>query len=164
MTIQSASESQSHRVSAFTIEYITQSLFKGKTLASAARSFHRKFNGKDNLFLGRVDHTIDELIRAVLEDKVRDVLQAARRMNPGNALMALKGSCARFNLDEPQLAAAVEAHLAAQFPGIEVIGTSPSERAVSLMNAVCCRPAPAHNPMPEDPCEGDAPSQDVPRG
>lgn len=162
MTIQSACESPTHSVSAFSVEYITRDLFKGKTLASAARSFHRKFNGKDNLFLGRVDHTVDELMRAVLDDKVTDVLQAARRMKPGNALIALQGSCARFNLEEPQLAAAVEAHLAARFPDIEIVGNTPSERAVALVNAVCRAPTPSH--APEEVSEEDAAEETAPRG
>jgi hypothetical protein len=164
MTNQPAMEFHATPVSAFSIEYMTRDLFKGKSLASAARSFHRKFNGKDNLFLGRVDHTVDDLVRAVLADKVQDVLHAARRMKPGNALIALQGSCARFNLEEPQLAAAVEAHLTAQFPDLEICGATPSERAVALVNAVCSRPLAAQSQTHEDGSEEDAAIESAPRG
>ncbi|WP_454909836.1 hypothetical protein [Variovorax gossypii] len=168
MTSPSTCESSARPVSTFSIEYMTQDLFKGKSLATAARSFHRKFNGKDNLFLGRVDHTVDELMQAVLADKAGDVLQAARRMKPGNALIALQGNCARFNLDEPQLAAAVETLLAARYPDIEICGATPTERAVALVNAICSAPAPAPLPAPhealEEAPEESAASEAAPRG
>lgn len=60
-------------VSQNAIEYVTQDLFKGKTLQAACRRFIKKFGGRDAVFLGVVDYTAEQLATAVLQDKVRNV-------------------------------------------------------------------------------------------
>lgn len=63
------SSAASSVVSPTAIEYVTRSLFAKKSLRAASKAFFMKFNGQDNLFLGRVDYSVEQIMQAVLADK-----------------------------------------------------------------------------------------------
>lgn len=93
------------------IEYITRDLYKGKTLNAAVKSFVRKFKGKDNTFLGKVEATEEEIYSAVLDDKAEFAIGAARKMKPGMGSYALDGTAQQFNLPKGELVSAIKRKL-----------------------------------------------------
>jgi hypothetical protein len=133
-------------VSASAIEYMTRDLFKGKSVQQAARTFHRKFHGKQNLFLGVMNHSIEELASALLKDKAELAIASIKRTLPGNGLRVLQGTAERFNLDMKALAQTVLDVLASGEPAITVKGPDPIACAVMGLNAAHPAMSPAHAP------------------
>lgn len=134
--IAAASSAQpSTAVSPMAIEYVTRDLFKGKSLRTAAKTFCSKFNGQSNMFLGRVNHSIEEVMQAVLEDKAKLAIAGAARMKPGNAEIAIQGTARQFNLTPADLGREVAA-IVARSASMELIETrEPLALAVGLLNA-----------------------------
>jgi hypothetical protein len=136
-------------VSPIAIEYVTRSLFARKSLRAASKSFFMKFNGEDNLFLGRVDYNIEQIMQAVLADKAALAIQSARRMRAGNAQIAIEGTAQQFNLERDVLATEVLAQLAAEGSEIAPDARDPVARAIDALNAA--HPdAIAHDVLGED--------------
>ena len=122
-------------VSVMAIEYVTRDLFKGKSLRTAAKTFCTKFNGQNNMFLGRVNHSVEEVMQAVLEDKAKLAIAGAARMKPGNAEIAIHGTAKQFNLNPAELAREV-AEIVARSASMEHIESrDPLALAVGLLNA-----------------------------
>lgn len=139
-------------VSLMAIEYVTRDLFKGKSLHTAAKRFCTKFNGQNNLFLGRVNHSVEEVMQAVLEDKAKLAIAGAARMKPGNAEIAIQGTAKQFNLTPAELGRGV-ATIVARSASMEFIESrDPFALAVSMLNAV----HPAARPVQHDEPEQDA--------
>lgn len=122
-------------VSLMAIEYVTRDLFKGKSLRTAARTLCTKFNGQNNLFLGKVNHSVEEVMQAVLEDKAKLAIAGAARMRPGNAEIAIQGTAKQFNLTPADLGREVAA-IVARSASMELIESrDPLALAVGLLNA-----------------------------
>lgn len=122
-------------VSPMAIEYVTRDLFKGKSLRTAAKAFSAKFNGHNNLFLGRVNHSVAEIMQAVLEDKANLAITSAGRMKPGNAEIAIRGTAKQFNLDPADLSREVAA-IVARSASMELLESrDPLALAIGLLNA-----------------------------
>ncbi|WP_162590373.1 hypothetical protein [Variovorax sp. RA8] len=133
---------------------MTRELFKGKSLRTAAKSFCTKFNGQDNMFLGRVNHSIEEVMQAVLEDKAKLAIAGAARMKPGNAEIAIRGTAKQFNLPPAELGRGV-ATIVARSASMEFIESrDPFALAVSMLNAV----HPAAGQVQHDETVQDAPA------
>lgn len=95
------------------IEYITQGLFKGKSLEAAVKAFIKKFKGEDNLFLGDTSwYEFDILKEAVLKDKAISTIDGAKKMKEGKGNFSLDGGAQRFNIPRDVLAKAVAEQLA----------------------------------------------------
>ncbi|CAN7783120.1 hypothetical protein LJR175_008270 [Variovorax sp. LjRoot175] len=122
-------------LSATAIEYVTRDLFKGKSLRAASKAFHRRFSGEDNIFLGRVTQSIEEIMQAILSDKAALAIQNARRMKVGNAHIAIEGTAQQFNLEVGLLATEVMVQLACADPAAKTDGPDPVARAVFALNA-----------------------------
>ncbi|KWT97724.1 hypothetical protein APY03_1276 [Variovorax sp. WDL1] len=117
------------------IEYVTRDLFKGKSLRTASKTFCSKFNGQHNMFLGRVNHSVEEIMQAVLEDKAKLAIAGAARMKPGNAEIAIQGTARQFNLDPASLGREVAA-LVARSASMELLESrDPLALAIGLLNA-----------------------------
>lgn len=139
-------------VSLMAIEYVTRDLFKGKSLRTAAKTFCTKFNGQSNLFLGRVNHSVEEVMQAVLEDKAKLAIAGAARMKPGNAEIAIQGTAKQFNLSPVELGREVAA-IVARSASMELVESrDPLALAVGLLNAAHPIVCQAH----EDEAEQDA--------
>lgn len=82
-----------------TIEYITRDLFKGKSVSSACKSFIAKFNGQNNMFLGNINMTQDELEKAVFDDKADYVIKNLSHIKPGMEHIALDGAIDFFKFN-----------------------------------------------------------------
>jgi hypothetical protein len=94
-----------------------------------------KFNGQDNLFLGRVDYSVEQIMQAVLADKAALAIQNARRMRAGNGHIAIEGTAQQFNLEPSVLATEVLVQLAGAGVAIETTGPHPVARAIDALNA-----------------------------
>ena len=95
-------------ISQTAIEYITQSLLKGKKLIPSCKAFVKKFSAIENpMFIGQVDYTAQELATAVLMDKAHQAVKNAQRMKTGMGFMALKGTAQQFGLEESELRSAI---------------------------------------------------------
>lgn len=129
------SSAASSVVSPTAIEYVTRSLFAKKSLRAAPKAFFMKFNGKDNLFLGRVDYSVEQIRQAVLADKAALAIQSARRMRAGNGHIAMEGTAQQVNLDASLLATEVLAQLATASAEIGSEGLNPVARAIDALNA-----------------------------
>lgn len=153
--IAAASAAQpSTAVSLMAIEYVTRDLFKGKSLRMAAKTFCSKFNGQSNIFLGRVNHSIEEVMQAVLEDKAKLAIAGAARMKPGNAEIAIMGTAKQFNLTPAELGREVAA-IVARSASMELIETRDTfALAVGLLNAA--HPE-ARKSQPDDADDADDP-------
>lgn len=140
------------------IEYVTRDLFKGKSLRAAANTFFRKFNGVDNLFLGRMNHSVEEIMQAVLRDKAILAIEGAAKMRPGNAEIAILGTARQFGLEEAVLSREI-AKIVAQSAGLELIETrEPIKLAVDLLNAAHPFMRAAQEQVPEEAEEDAAPA------
>ena len=139
-------------VSPIAIEYITRDLFKGKSLRTAAKTFCSKFSGQHNMFLGRVNHSVEEVMQAVLEDKAKLAIAGAARMKPGNAEIAIQGTAKQFNLTPAELGREVAA-IVARSASMELVKSrDPLALAVGLLNAA----HPAARQAQPDEAEQDA--------
>lgn len=123
-------------VSLMVIEYVTRDLFKGKSLRTAAKNFCTKFSGQHNMFLGRVNHSVEEVMQAVLEDKAKLAIAGAARMKPGNAEIAIQGTAKQFNINPADLAREVAAMVAHSATMELIESRDPISLAVGLLNAV----------------------------
>jgi len=134
--VQAAASAQpSTAVSVMVIEYVTRDLFKGKSLRTAAKTFCSKFNGQHNMFLGHVNHSVEEVMQAVLEDKAKLAIAGAARMKPGNAEIAIQGTAKQFNLNPADLGREVAA-IVARSASMELVESrDPLALAVGLLNA-----------------------------
>lgn len=142
-------------VSPTAIEYVTRDLFAKKSLRAASKAFFMKFSGQDNIFLGRVDYSIEQIMQAVLADKAALAIQNARRMKPGNGHIAIEGTARQFNLEVDLLATEVLVQLAAAGAATETSGASPAARAIVALNAAHPDLAPLE-PLDEDLSTEDA--------
>lgn len=145
-------------VSPMAIEYVTRDLFKGMSLRAASKSFIRKFNGVDNLFLGRTNHSVEEIMQAVLHDKATLAIANAGKMKPGNAEIAILGTAKQFGLEESALSREV-ATIVARSASLELIESrDPLALAVGLLNATHPANRAAHDQAPEETEEDAAPA------
>ena len=136
-------------VSPTAIEYVTRSLFARKSLRAASKAFFMKFNGQDNLFLGRVDYSVEQIMQAVLADKAALAIRSARMMKAGNAHIAIEGTAQQFNLEPGVLAAEVLSQLAAAGSQIVPNDQNLVARAIDSLNAAHSD-AVAHDVLGED--------------
>lgn len=151
----SSAPQPSTAVSLMAIEYVTRDLFKGKSLRTAAKTFCTKFNGQDNMFLGRVNHSVEEVMQAVLEDKAKLAIAGAARMKPGNAEIAIQGTAKQFNLTPAELGREVAA-IVARSASMELVESrDPLALAVGLLNAA--HPA-ARKSLPDETEQDAAPA------
>ena len=89
------------KVTASMIEYITQDVFKGKSLKSAINEFIKKFNGQNNMFLGGlVNVTFDALMNEYIKDHCDDVVKAlAKDNNSVRFEMFTKSTSEKFGIE-----------------------------------------------------------------
>jgi hypothetical protein len=82
------------------VEYLTQEIFKKKSLKQAAKSIQKKFNGTENWALGGpVEFTVDELIEAYYQDKATTLKAQLAKGDPAKADKATEMFAGYFGLD-----------------------------------------------------------------
>jgi hypothetical protein len=81
------------------IEYITQDLFKGKSVSSACKKFIVKYGGQDALFFGKVDINQAQLEEAMFRDKAMKVIEAMKQFKKGSDDIALAAVAQKFKLN-----------------------------------------------------------------
>lgn len=101
------------------VEYAVQSMMKGRSLTSAARSTAKKFNGTQNLFIGSMDDiSIDgaELEDALWGRLVDFATAAVPKLRAGKEHFALLGTLQHFN-QQPKLRAELKKRIIAAVGG-----------------------------------------------
>ena len=94
------------------IEYITQSVFKGKTPKAAINAFVKKFKGKDNVFLGDTSKlNAESLMADYVSDKAATAIKQAMGYKNHTGHLALKSTADKFKINEKVLTDAVREQL-----------------------------------------------------
>lgn len=81
-----------------TVEYAVRDMFKGHSLASAAKRTAKKFDGYENMFLGPGVIHVDEseLEEALWDRMIYRTIEGVRRMRDGFEHFALDGTVAFY--------------------------------------------------------------------
>lgn len=100
-------ESKNSNSDGLAIEYVTQTIFKGKSLKWAVADFIKKFNNQSNMFLGTVNYTDAELTDLVVTDKAITAIQNAKKMKPGFGHYSREHAVQYFKIPEKLIRAKI---------------------------------------------------------